>query len=71
MQNQEIQKFIGDTTDLPRTDRRETTRNRKVISADSQKKEKMNLPGLQARLLEPATSPLCPRCLGAPFGLGR
>jgi len=27
-------KFIGDTTDVPRTDRRETTRNRKVISAD-------------------------------------
>lgn len=26
--------FIGDTTDLPRTDRRETTSNRKVISAD-------------------------------------
>ena len=27
-------KFIGDTTDLPRTDRRGATRNRKVISAD-------------------------------------
>lgn len=27
-------KFIGDTTDLSRTDRRGATRNRKVISAD-------------------------------------
>lgn len=65
-------KFIGDTTALPRTEREGTARNRKVIWAGHTERKEWALPG-SAGSVPQAYSPwlLCPPCLGAPFGLGR
>lgn len=61
MQNQETS-FIGDTTALPRVGSQGIARNRKLISADHTEEK---------AFLKPQSLPLCPPCLGAPFGLGR
>lgn len=70
MQNQETS-FIGDTTALPRVGSQGIARNRKLTSADHTEEKDGPCPGRQAPFLKPQSLPLCPPCLGAPFGLGR